>query len=237
MVTPTRPSGTDSSTLRVPVSLVLVRTQPGQNFHEGFAAIGVNRDSPQTYCVGAALANGARLSEIHSTFVVLERDGHQARLNLLVATRPDVTGLSDLLTVGGAQPVLDRTPRSDDRVTTILRPSPVFAGERLRGYAVYPGRNSTPFFDLGLQPGDVLTKVNGTSVSDSSNSLSDLEGLSSGAAVTVEVMRRGRLQTLTLDGSALHSDLVTTRPPGIRTIGDIFHRSASYLSNSSDASP
>jgi hypothetical protein len=63
MVTPMRPLGTDSSVSTVPLPLILVRTQAGRNSREGFAQIGVNARTPQTYQAGAILANGAHLTD------------------------------------------------------------------------------------------------------------------------------------------------------------------------------
>jgi hypothetical protein len=200
-VTPMRPSGNDSSVSRIPLPLILVRTQPGRNNREGLAQIGVNARSPQTYTAGALLANGARLSEIYPRYVVLERDGHSARLYLQNEGAPQREADERLLTVGGRPPPVAAVATSQEGMSVYLRPNPVFVGDRLHGYALYPGRKYAPFSQLGLQPGDVLTGINGTAVS--AGSLATLQTLAEGAALTVEIERQGVPQTLSLDGSVL----------------------------------
>jgi type II secretory pathway component PulC len=202
-VTPMQPEGNDSSVSEVPLPLVLVRTQRGRNSREGFAQIGVRAHSPQTYTAGALLANGARLTEIYEHYVVLERDGHTARLYLQGETQRDAGGAQTLTTVGGAPEPPSVIANSRDELTDYLRPSPVFVGRELHGYALYAGRKGASFSELGLQPGDVLTHINGTPVSNSADSLTTLHTLIDGEVVTVEVQRQGVPQTLSLDGSIL----------------------------------
>jgi type II secretion system protein C len=207
MVTPPRPLGTDSSVSPVPLRLVLVRTEIGRNNREGFAQIGVNARSPQTYAAGALLANGARLTQIYEHHVVLERDGRSARLYLqgepANGSGPQGSAAVDLLTVGGRPAEAPARINSEERLTDYLKPSPVFVAGQLYGYALFAGRNAQVFSQLGLQPGDVITQINGTSVSASSDSLSALESLTQGEALSVVVEREGVAQSLSLDGAAL----------------------------------
>jgi hypothetical protein len=205
-VTPMRPEGNDSSVSEVPLPLVLVRTQRGRNSREGFAQIGVRAHSPQTYTAGALLANGARLTEIYDHYVVLEREGHTARLYLQGEAQPDARSAQGLLIVGGNPEPVMHMASTQDALTTYLRPSPVFVGDQLHGFALYPGRNPARFFELGLQPGDVLTRIKGSPVSDTSESLATLQTLMDGNALTAEVERQGIPQTLSIDGSILRRE-------------------------------
>ena len=202
-VTPMRPVGNDSSVSPVPLALILVRTQPGGNSREGLAQIGVRAHSPQTYSTGALLANGARLTEVYDHYVLLERDGHTARLYLQGEAQPDAPSAQGLLTVGVTPEPAAVMTNSHDALTVYLRPSPVYVGDQLRGYALYSGRDPAPFTQLGLQPGDVLTRINGNPISDASDSLATFQTLMDGDALTVEVERQGIPQTLSLDGSIL----------------------------------
>jgi len=126
LVTPPRPLGNDSSVSKVPLPLVLVRTQPGRNSREGFAQIGVNALTPQTYGAGAILANGARLSEIYDHYVLLERDGRSVRLYRLGEMhepRPAESASASLLTVGGGVPPAPQLTKAQEQITDYLRPS------------------------------------------------------------------------------------------------------------------
>jgi len=220
-VTPMRPSGNDTSVSPIPLPLILVRTQPGRNSREGLAQIGVNARSPQTYAAGAILANGARLTEIYEHYVVFDRDDHSVRLYLQgeAQSRGDLE--TGLLTVGGAAPaaaVVTMT-KSQETLTTYLRPSPVFVGGQLRGYALYPGRNPEPFSRLGLQPGDVVTRINGTAISSPADSLAALRTLADGAAITVVLERQGNLESLSLDGAIVEHAMAARPTPAALSTG------------------
>jgi len=216
-VTPMRPEGNDSSVSPVPLPLILVRTHRGRNNREGFAEIGVRARSPQTYTAGALLANGARLTEIYDHYVVLEREARSARLYVQGEAQPDGKRARELLTVGGTPEPAAAVADSQDALTEYLRPSPVFAGRELHGYAIYAGRKAEPFSQLGLEPGDVLTRINGTPVSESSDSLGTLHTLMEGEALAVEVERQGIRRTLSLDGSILAHAAATEREATAKT--------------------
>jgi hypothetical protein len=205
LVSPPAPQGIDSSLSTVAVPLILVRTQPGRNSREGFAQIGVNAKTPQTYAAGALLANGARVTEIFPRYVVLERDGKSVHLNLQGVGAAPSAADSALLTVGGPARSLAAIASSEERLTSYVRPSPVFVGNQLHGYALYPGGNSALFSRLGLEPGDVVIRINGAGVSDPTASLTQLRSLANGSVLTMEIEREGTTQTLSIDGSILNA--------------------------------
>jgi len=200
-ITPPRPLGTDSSVSPTPLALVLVSTQLGRNSREGFAQIGVNALSPQTYQVGAILVNGARLTEIHDQYVVLERNGKTGRLNLNEPSG-SLQARSPLLTVGG-NPKAEEVPATADPLAKYVRTSPLFVGNRLQGLAMYPGADAERFSKMGLQPGDLLTEIDGSRITTSLQAVASLHTLLSGSTLTVQINRQGVAQTLSLDGSIL----------------------------------
>jgi hypothetical protein len=203
-VTMPKPRGNDSSMSPVPVPLILVSTQLGRNNREGFAHLGVDATSPQTYAAGALLANGARLSEIYSTYIVLERDGQSVRLYVQGAGAKGITpALASLTTVGGTPPTPILLAVADKALTNYLRPSPVFEGDALTGFQVYPGKDEPTFAALGLKPGDVIVSMDGVAVSSADTTLAQLDTLLHGSALRAEVRRDGHLHTVSLDGSVL----------------------------------
>jgi len=108
---PKRLPGADASIAKEPSRLYLTGTVLGRNVHEGYAMLGVSADNPQTFGAGALLLNGARLTEIHEKYVVLERGGRSARLYLR-STRQALdaaSGDNPLLMVGGPQTVTPAT--------------------------------------------------------------------------------------------------------------------------------
>jgi general secretion pathway protein C len=85
------------------------------------------------------------------------------------------------------------------RITDIIRAVPHIEGEQMVGYRVTPARNREAFALLGLEPGDVLTEVNGTALNDPASSLQVFESLGEASMATVTVLRNGTPQAVVID--------------------------------------
>ena len=204
-------NGTDSSISATPHPLQLISTEPGRNLREGRATLGIDVKNPQIYSAGAILANGARLTEIHADYVVLEGEGESTRLYRNGADRGPRRGRnSKLFLVGGAQPAPAPKTTTREIIVDYLRPSPIYDGEILQGYVVYPGVRSGVFSQLGLQGGDVITALNDVPFSDAVQAYELFRQLATGIAMTATLNRKGRLQRVTLDGSYIVADLERT---------------------------
>jgi type II secretion system protein C len=221
---PPTPKGNDSSISPEPLALTLVQVHLGRNASEGSAEIGVVRESPQTYQAGAMLENGARLSEIHSDYVLLKKGNKLARLYLENAHSTGKIGDTAMLTVGGA---IEAPPpakiTSREILTDYIRPNPVYDGDAVVGFQVYPGAKSGPFSQMGLQAGDLVTEIDGTPLSDPVLAWSIFHQLAEGSAFAATVKRKGSVQSVSLDGSLIvsaeesHSQQATQAmlvPPG-----------------------
>jgi hypothetical protein len=200
-------AGRDAVLPRTPQRLFLVSTSPGRSIGEGTARIGTDPEHPQTYVAGALLANGAQLTEIHPTYVVLERDGKKAELHLKGGKRD-----SELAMLGGPPPVpsTKEVTTVDDRLSGVIRSMPVYQGDVLVGLEVYAGRNAGIFQQLGLRSGDIIVALDGAPVADPSDSLNLLRTLADGVAITATVRRQNTTTTVALDGTLLAA---TTQPP------------------------
>lgn len=197
-----RPEGTDSSVSPVARRLILTATYPGRNSREGTADIGVDARSPQTYRARARLANGARLEEIFTDHVVLERAGLRTRLYVQGREPGDAPPpLPALAMVGGAPARLVATANSSDPLTDEIRIAPVFEGDAVRALEVYANARSSVFAALGLEEGDRITAIDGLAVEDAAAAIASLRRLTEGAALTVRVERGGSAITLALDGA------------------------------------
>ena len=195
------PIGTDSSISASPRRLVLKSTRRGKNAMDGTAALGIHAGSPQVYRAGALLANGARIVEIHEDSIVLERDGLRAQVYVEGEEPANyVAKETPLLLVGGDAPALAAVPTSSDTLTDVMRVTPVFDGDSVSALEVHGNERSDAFSKLGLQPGDQITVVNGTPVTDVSTSVAALRRLTHGEALQVTIKRQGQLQTISLDG-------------------------------------
>jgi type II secretion system protein C len=198
------PVGTDASVSKQPVRLVLASTVPGRNAREGRAMLGTDVRNAQTYMAGAILANGAKLAEIYHDCVVLEKDGKTALLYVDGAGRQADHGIEALAMVGGATPPVKPLQIAIDPITDYMRTVPVYRNDTIVGFQVYPGARAAAFNAWGFRPGDVITEIDGTALTDSAQAMEILGALSMGSALTARVRRSdGATLTLTLDGAAL----------------------------------
>lgn len=185
-----------------PQRLFLVSTSPGRSVAEGTAQIGTDPKQPQTYVGGALLANGAQLTEIHPTYVVLERDGKKVELHVEGGKR---NSSSELTLLGGSAPAPDpqRATIVDDRLSGVIRSMPVYEGDVLIGLQVFAGRQAGVFQQLGLHAGDIILALDGAPIADATDSLNLLRTLADGVAITATVRRQNTTMTVALDGSLL----------------------------------
>ncbi len=209
-----KPPGVEAYESDTPVRLILASTSPGRNIREGSAAIGTSLENAQIFATGGLLPNGSRLIEVHPDHVVLERK--RARIEIFVGnSKPPkvvgVAGLSDrmqleehMLAVGGPDARGEEIkPPPLDVQAAMLRSQPVFANGVLRGLQVDPGTNLAHFNASGLQPGDIVTSIDGLKV-EQPEQIEDLLGaLGSRVPVVVTVERQGQLEHVSIDLSRL----------------------------------
>lgn len=209
-------AGTDASTSTTPLPLYLVSVAPGRNAFEGSARIGTSIANPQSYAAGAVLANGAHLGEIHPDHVLLRRGERTTKLYLHGRASPaeQSSARDELATVGGTKSPEPMHASTREVLTDYVRPSPLYDGEALRGYRVYPGRKRSVFAQLGLQSGDVITAIGGTPINDAITTLNVLRELVNGAALTVAIENSQGHKEIALDGSLIVADLHRTESLG-----------------------
>jgi general secretion pathway protein C len=183
--------------------LVLVGIIAAEDPQDGLAILGENAAGAKVYAVGDNVPGGAKLHQVFSDKVIIDRGG--GRLESLMLPRQ--------LQAGGAPPstnalitetpIVDRMRKliSDDPglMADIMRPQPVFAQGKQKGYRVYPGRNRQAFSRLGLRPGDLVMSINGTPLDDPARGQEVFRTLGSSSEAHITVMRAGQQQDLTLN--------------------------------------
>ena len=185
------------------VALVLTGIIAGKDPSTGFAIVGETANSAKVHAVGDRLPGGVKLHSVESDRVLLERDGS---LESLMLPRQVAANAPPPQLPPQPAPNMD----SGDRVrrliaeepgvlSQVLRPQPVFAQGKQRGYRVYPGPNIQAFTRLGLRPGDLVVSVNGTPLDDPSRGQEIFRTIGSSSEAHVTVMRNGRQQDLTLN--------------------------------------
>jgi general secretion pathway protein C len=73
------------------------------------------------------------------------------------------------------------------------------------GFRLTPGRDRDAFSSLGLEPGDVLTEVNGMILNDPQSAAQVFETLGEASMANVTLLRNGNPTVLTIDMSQIEN--------------------------------
>ncbi|HVY22072.1 MAG TPA: type II secretion system protein GspC [Steroidobacteraceae bacterium] len=183
-------------------NLVLAGTIALSDPEAGYAIIGENAANAKFYKAGAMINGGVRLHSVYPDRVILDRAGS---LETLALPHGPSTGMPNI-----NQPTINPGAQFSDNIRRIattnpgalsqmLRVQPVFSNGTQKGFRVYPGRDRAQFARLGLQPGDLITSINGMmlNVPGATNDILGL--LSSSSSVVVGLERNGTPMQLNLD--------------------------------------
>ncbi len=181
------------------------------NDKQSFAIIASNGIG-QVYAVGAQLPGGAKIQSIYPDHVLLMFNGHTQSLRLPKTSSPGNTGYNASLPLDTPSVVYGRSlPASQnlnqlrnelvshpERLLDMMRAMPVMENGKLSGYRVFPVGNSDAFAKLGLQPGDVVTAVNGMPLDNPAQSMQILSKLKTSDQISITFTRNGQQQTKVL---------------------------------------
>ena len=165
----------------------------------------------KTYFVGQTIdgADGATLHSVYADRVLLNRAGRLETLRLPKELTPSsgssMAMASPLPSAAAPQTGSLREVISENaaRLTDIIRPSPHVQEGQVVGFRVNPGRDRAAFEALGLQPGDVVTDINGTVLDDPSQGLQVFQSLGESTQANVTVLRDGVPQVIVIDTTQL----------------------------------
>ncbi|MGH8140786.1 MAG: type II secretion system protein GspC [Steroidobacteraceae bacterium] len=183
--------------------LVLTGIIAAEDPRNGLAILGENAAAAKVYAVGDNVPGGAKLHGVYNDRVVIDRNGRLESLSLPRQVQGTSTPPPSANALQTETPVMDRMRKlmSEDPglMADIMRPQPVFASGKQKGYRVYPGRNRQAFTRLGLRPGDLVTAINGTPLDDPARGPEIFRTLGSSSEAHITVMRSGQQQDLTLN--------------------------------------
>jgi general secretion pathway protein C len=198
---PPPPAVNDANAPETNMPLVLTGIIAATDPKNGLAIIGTSASNAKIYPVGERVPGNARIHAVYIDRVLLERNG---TLEALMLPRKLGGGRAP----GGPAPsALDRVQRAISNepglISDVLRPQPVFAEGKLRGYRVYPGQNAKAFASLGLRNGDLVLSINGTALDDPTRGNDIFASLGNSDQARVTVMRNGQQQDITLNMSQI----------------------------------
>lgn len=190
------------------LDLILFGTFVGPN---ASAIIGPNPQTQKLIRPEEEVARGTVLEEVHTTYVVLRRDGRRETLTLENRERreayrdapPPPQPPSSVRRATGQEVVTNFTPEEAEAFgdfSTFLRLRPDPDG---RGIRLYAGEQPQLFQEFELQDGDLLVAINNRPASDM-RILSTLpDAMLQNGGVTITVERNGQPVSLTLDPASL----------------------------------
>lgn len=177
------------------------------------AAILATQGQPEKlYRVGADLPGQVRLEQVLADRVMLMRDGQLETLRLKQhsagsaarsgSRRPALpsTDSNATLAPDGGVARIDRDAWLNDpqRFMEVISATPVMVDGAMYGLEVSPARNAREFEAAGLQPGDVITDVDGTPISDIEDYRDILKELTDASSVSVSLERNGEPMNITI---------------------------------------
>lgn len=194
------------------LSLQLTGIQASEDSAFGQAIIASSRNDEKAYAVGDTIdgTSGVRLHAVYSDRVILNRGGQLETLRLPKEQATSRAGGGSTARVAPpARPAQQslRQVISDNanKITQVIRLTPHAEGGQMIGFRVAPGKDAEAFKALGLQPGDIVTDVNGVAVNDPAQGLKVYEALGEASVANVTILRDGNPQVIAIDTSQLQN--------------------------------
>lgn len=171
---------------------------------EARAIIGDERGKEQSYAIGDSLPGNVKLSAIHSDRVILERNGRYETLRL---PRDRKGGGVPAVSHRNARPVarnnsaVDRNAalqrykseikKNPSSFMNYVRATPARENGQFIGFRLQAGRQRGVLNELGLQPGDIVTGINGIAIDNPAKGMEAMRALGEGQNVNVTLLRGG----------------------------------------------
>ncbi len=197
------------------LGLVLAGVQARNDPEDGQAIIASGRAEQKLYATGQTIegASGATLHSVYEDRVLLNRNGRLETLRFPQLTPGRVPSPAGRVALPAPAPspanaggsLRDVISENASKITDVIRAAPNVEQGQMTGYRLTPGRDREAFSALGLEPGDVLTDVNGTPLNDAATSLQVFESLGEASMATVTVVRNGAPQVIVIDMSQLQN--------------------------------
>lgn len=173
----------------------------------GSAVLKTPDNQEKSYRVGEEVMNGVTLQRVASEYVVLDVRGELQRLTFSRENRTGLVGddkapIADSLAISSQRepvnqsnvsPQISASNIAASELLKTVKFNPYFDNGKLSGYSVSGNDGATSLKPFGLKPGDVITKVNNTSlVNDRLNLLELAASLKTASQVKMEIIRDGR---------------------------------------------
>jgi general secretion pathway protein C len=203
----------DAPDTRLNLSLRAAIAADDSQIAHAIIADGAGKES--VYFIGDAVPGGAKLHRVDLDRVILNRGGVMEALRLpkkYANSGPSVaTPSRNSSRPTNPSDIQRMISENAESFAEIVRPQPFMPNGKLKGYRVFPGRNRQQFIALGLRPGDLVTEINGVTLTDPAQGMQIFGSLGASSQVTLTIERNGRSEVLDLDTSKIVSAGSATR--------------------------
>ena len=194
------------------LNFTLLGILAGTTEAESLALIAKDSTDEGAYSIGDDVSPGVNLQAIFPDRVILSRQGRLETLRLDKDSPSNapvfnaVTNTSEPQegTPAAAQmlaQIKEQVLTDPSKAANFIRVQPMSGDGGLKGYRVYPGPERGAFNAAGLKPGDVVTAINGTPLSDPGQALQLLQSLSQSSALSLTIDRNGVSQSVNVSAS------------------------------------
>ena len=137
---------------------------------------------------------------------ILNRGGILEALNLPKSLEANLGSLNISIRTNNTSnqseiPIRNVISNNISSLTDIIWLAPHIQDGEMIGFRLSPGSSQDKFETLGLQSGDIILDINGTTMSDPSNALQVFESLNEATYASLTILRNGNRQVISLDTS------------------------------------
>lgn len=193
-----------------PLNLTLHGVFVDEDPQKGAAIIATSGSTQKYYRVGAEIMNGVKLQAVFNDRVVLLRNGQSEVLRFPKLSSSGSNVISGLPTAstrssgnGGSVAATSLREYKEEfqqqplKIFEHVRFVPVRSRDGLKGYRVLPQKNRELYNRLGIRPSDLVTSVNGVSLTNDQEAMKLMDMLKDASTIQVDIVRNGQPQSLT----------------------------------------
>jgi general secretion pathway protein C len=145
------------------------------------------------YYVGDRLADGSELAEIHPDEVIVRRDNRLVTLPLSGVASPEEAGPDNATLEADVREVREILLEHPEILASVIEAEPIGGSGPGSGFRIIRGAARTFLAALGLEPGDIVSAVNGIVLNGSEGALHTLTSLAGAHVLELSIWRRGQL--------------------------------------------
>ncbi len=168
------------------------------------AIIAEKKGKDKTYRPGDSLPNGVLLHEIYADRVILSRNGKfetlrliRKQANIRIRSTPSLPNAGELRHSARIDQLKETYRKDPQALWKQIRISPVMKNGRIEGYR-FMHNDRRLMKDLGIQPQDIITSINGTSVTNTAALMDMMGTIGSMNEINLTLRRNGQTKDITI---------------------------------------